>query len=72
MATSKAPFKIGDVVEVIPEHAHPLLVIGKQYTVKEVCISHLTGQWFVELGDSNISGMYANRFKLVDEFEGNV
>lgn len=72
MATAKAPFKVGDVVEVLPDRTHTLLVVGKQYTVKEIRISHLTGQWFVELDDSNISGMYASRFKLVDDFEGNV
>ena len=72
MATSKAPFKVGDVVEVIPEHAHPLLCVGRPYKILRVAQGRVSPEDLVMVDCEGKIFVLASRFKLVDEFEGNV
>ena len=72
MGTSKAPFKVGDVVEMIPGKARDELVVGKHYEVITVSRYDGEGEWFVRLNCDYKHPVFASRFKLVDEFEGNV
>lgn len=72
MATSKAPFKVGDVVEMLPDNPREELIVGKPYEVTAVTRAEVGGEWFVKLNCDYKYGVFASRFKLVDEFEGNV
>ena len=72
MATSKAPFKVGDVVEMLPDNPREELIVGKPYEVTSVTCAYEGGEWFVKLNCNYRYRVFASRFKLVDEFEGNV
>ena len=72
MATSKAPFKVGDVVEMIPERSHPLLRVGRPYKILGVVQGRFSSEYLVKVDCGGKIFVFASRFKLVDEFEGNV
>ena len=60
----KAPFKLGDVVLVVPEYSKPSI---KKYISTPAVVTHSyyeEGEWYIQINENIHDAYYAYRFKL--------